>query len=117
MVSHARTLFCGEQTNATVLVAKFLPNVSLNEVQCFKSLLNSIEYTITNIVFYYFPCQKILLGQSNSDVPLVTFTSKVVVYFLAERQSQGEGTQPPSLLSPPGPGSVRLCNAMESRVQ
>jgi hypothetical protein len=24
---------------------------------------------------------------------------------------QGEGTQPPSLLAPPGPGSVRLCNA------
>ncbi len=28
-------------------------------------------------------------------------------------RTQGEGTQPPSLLSPPGPGSVRLCNAME----
>ncbi len=27
--------------------------------------------------------------------------------------NQGEGTQPPSLLSPPGPGSVRLCIAME----
>jgi len=29
---------------------------------------------------------------------------------------QGEGTQPPSLLSPPGPGSVRLCNAMETQL-
>jgi hypothetical protein len=29
---------------------------------------------------------------------------------------QGEGTQPPSLLSPPGPGSVRLCNAMETEL-
>ncbi len=28
--------------------------------------------------------------------------------------NQGEGTQPPSLLSPPGAGSVRLCNAMEA---
>ncbi len=27
---------------------------------------------------------------------------------------QGEGTQPPSLLSPPGAGSVQLCNAMEA---
>jgi hypothetical protein len=27
---------------------------------------------------------------------------------------QGEGTQPPSLLSPPGAGSVRLCNAIEA---
>ncbi len=27
---------------------------------------------------------------------------------------QGEGTQPPSLLSQPGAGSVRLCNAMEA---
>jgi hypothetical protein len=26
--------------------------------------------------------------------------------------TQGEGIQPPSLLSPPGLGSVRLCNAM-----
>ncbi len=25
------------------------------------------------------------------------------------RSTQGEGTQPPSLLSPPGPGSIRLC--------
>jgi hypothetical protein len=29
---------------------------------------------------------------------------------------QGEGTQPPSLLSPPGPGSVRLCNSMETKL-
>ncbi len=29
---------------------------------------------------------------------------------------QGEGTQPPSLLSPPGPGSERLCNAMETQL-
>jgi hypothetical protein len=29
---------------------------------------------------------------------------------------QGEGTQPLSLLSPPGPGSVRLCNAMETEL-
>ncbi len=29
---------------------------------------------------------------------------------------QGEGTQPPSLLSPPGVGSVRLCNAMETKL-
>ncbi len=31
-----------------------------------------------------------------------------------EGTGQGEGTQPPSLLSPPGAGSVRLCNAMEA---
>jgi hypothetical protein len=30
--------------------------------------------------------------------------------------AQGEGTQPPSLLSPPGPGSERLCNAMETKL-
>jgi hypothetical protein len=29
---------------------------------------------------------------------------------------QGVGTQPHSLLSPPGPGSVRLCNAMETKL-
>ncbi len=28
----------------------------------------------------------------------------------------GEGTQPPSPLSPPGPGSERLCNAMEKEL-
>ncbi len=27
-----------------------------------------------------------------------------------------EGTHPPSLLSPPGPGSLRLCNAMETKL-
>jgi hypothetical protein len=32
------------------------------------------------------------------------------------RGEQGEGTYPPSLLSPPGPGSVRLCNAMETKM-
>ncbi len=30
--------------------------------------------------------------------------------------TKGKGTQPPSLLSPPGPGSVRLCNAMEAKL-
>ncbi len=30
--------------------------------------------------------------------------------------NQGEGTQPPSLLSLPGAGSVRLCNAMETKL-
>ncbi len=29
---------------------------------------------------------------------------------------QGEGTQPPSLLLPPGPGIVWLCNAMKTAV-
>jgi hypothetical protein len=31
-------------------------------------------------------------------------------------RGRGEGTQTPSLLSPPGPGSVRLCNAMETEL-
>ncbi len=29
------------------------------------------------------------------------------------RIKQGDGTQPPSQISPTGPGSVKLCNAME----
>jgi hypothetical protein len=35
---------------------------------------------------------------------------------LCADNDQGEGTQPPSLLSPPGPGSVRLCNAIETEL-
>jgi hypothetical protein len=31
-----------------------------------------------------------------------------IVHWLAREGAQGEGTQPPSLLSPPGPGSVTL---------
>ncbi len=34
----------------------------------------------------------------------------------AASATQGEGTQPPSMLSPPGLGSVLLCNAMETKL-
>ncbi len=43
------------------------------------------------------------------STPQPSLSEKVCVY-------KGEGTQHPSMLSPPGPGSVRLCNAMETKL-
>ncbi len=70
MVSHARTLFCGEQTNVTAWYLRFYQLFIIKEVQSFKILLNSIEYTITKYWVFYLFCLKILLEHSNSAVPL-----------------------------------------------
>ncbi len=86
--------------------------------------LNSREflpYSLTKIfqiIYQKYPAKSPKIGTVSNFNPLHTVILETHKAFPphcpVDCETQGEGTQPPSLLSPPGAGSLRLCNAMEA---
>ncbi len=62
-------------------------------------------------------CPELGIRDIDIDLCLLDPVPDLTLFFSNFQDTgQGEGTQPPSLISPPGLGSQRLCNAMEAKL-